>query len=481
MRLRSSTLALAAALATASDVLAQQAATPPAPDATSAAVEAGGLQVGAARLEITPPADPAYPAVGGFEQERLYLRAIVVDNGETKAVLIGADLGGINEDVWADASGRIAEELGIPVANIIMTPTHTHSDYPANATTPPGTPRYGSDFVADRALEAVREAMAAMEPARVGYEAGEADLNVNRDAIDPETRLWTQAANFEAPADKTVGVLSFIGEDGQPIAAYFNYGMHPVSGYLAGFVSGDFAGAATRHVEQAFGDDVVAVFAQNASGNLNPRWLRPGTNAIASRSGHPIPGFEEVRESVEAPLRNKEVEPSVTDPEVGRQLANYQEALGVILGEEVIRVMSHTEGLQDDPVIWGQQATLTCPGRTRLDTVREGAAGQYEPGPDVAIRLGVLGIGDTAVVTTNGEVYTEIGQRVLAESPLAKTMYVTLANGRAESGYIPDDASFGHQTFQVLGSRLLPGCAEEGIVEGLAGLVGEYVARGLSQ
>lgn len=474
-----STLALAAALIAATATNAQDSTAAEAQAEAQPASEAmeGGLQAGAARVDITPPADPAYPAIGGFEQEKLYLRAIVVDNGDTKAVLIGADLGGINEDVWAEASQRIADELAIPVANIIITPTHTHSDFPANATTAPGTPRYGSDFVADRALEAVQEAMERMESARVGFEAGEVDLNVNRDAIDLETRLWTQAANWEAPADKTVGVLTFMGTDGQPIAAYFNYGMHPVSGYLAGFVSGDFAGAATRYVEQAFGDDTVAVFAQNASGNLNPRWLRPGTNAIASRSGHEFHGFEEIRETVEAPLRNKEVEPVVTDPEVGRQLANYQDALGVILGEEVIRVMSHTEGLQDDPDIWGQQTTLTCPGRSRLDTVREGAPGQYEPGPDVAIRLGVLGIGDTAVVTTNGEVYTEIGQRVLAESPLAKTMYVTLANGRAESGYIPDDASFGHQTFQVLGSRLLPGCAEEGIVGGLAGLVNEYLAQ----
>jgi hypothetical protein len=54
---------------------------------------------------------------------------------------------------------------------------------------------------------------------------------------------------------------------------------------------------------------------------------------------------------------------------------------------------------------------------------------------------------------------------------------VTLANGRANSGYIPDDASFGAFTFQVLGSRLKPGCAEQGIADGIAELVGRYVER----
>jgi neutral ceramidase len=41
---------------------------------------------------------------------------------------------------------------------------------------------------------------------------------------------------------------------------------------------------------------------------------------------------------------------------------------------------------------------------------------------------------------------------------------VTLANGRAECGYIPDENSFGAYTFQMLSSRLKPGCAQTAIV-----------------
>jgi hypothetical protein len=50
---------------------------------------------------------------------------------------------------------------------------------------------------------------------------------------------------------------------------------------------------------------------------------------------------------------------------------------------------------------------------------------------------------------------------------LTDTVVVTLANGAANSGYIPNDTSFGAYTFQVLGSRLKPGCAEDAIVGGL--------------
>ena len=64
----------------------------------------------------------------------------------------------------------------------------------------------------------------------------------------------------------------------------------------------------------------------------------------------------------------------------------------------------------------------------------------------------------------NAEVYNSIAQRLKKESPFTNTVVVTLADGAANSGYIPSDDAYGHNTFQVLGSRLKPGCAEHGIV-----------------
>jgi hypothetical protein len=66
-----------------------------------------------------------------------------------------------------------------------------------------------------------------------------------------------------------------------------------------------------------------------------------------------------------------------------------------------------------------------------------------------------------------------IAQRLKKESRFARTMMVTLTNGMAASGYIPNDAAFGYNTFEVLSSRLKPGCAENGIVNGLLDLMDE--------
>jgi hypothetical protein len=62
-------------------------------------------------------------------------------------------------------------------------------------------------------------------------------LNVNRDVIDPTTHLWTQGPNLNGSSDKTVAVIRFETPEGQPIAAYIDYAMHPVNGYLAGFTN----------------------------------------------------------------------------------------------------------------------------------------------------------------------------------------------------------------------------------------------------
>jgi neutral ceramidase len=430
--------------------------------------------VGAARVDITPASDPANPPSGKYAHEKLYVRAIVLNNGSARAALIGADQGGLSEGIWQAASKQIAAELNCPIENIVMSATHTHSGWgpggfpgvraltDSNGPPPP---------IVGQILDAVRQAKANLQLARVGFGAGNSYLNVNRDTMDSETHLWTQAANLEGPSDKTVAVVEFLAPHGEPIAVHMDYAMHPVNGFLTGVTSADFAGAASRYVEQAFDDKMVAVFVQGASGDQNPLYLRTGTNAMASRGGVPITGYVMTREPVEAPIRDGKVKAGPLDPKVRDVLERVMDSEGVLLGEEVIRVTTDIKRLDASPSIAAEQKTVTCPGRRRTATAREGTPGSYEEGDPVNIRLGVLRIGNIALTSVDGEVYSPIAQRLKRESPIANTIMVTLANGMANSGYIPNDTAFGALTFQVLGSRLKPGCGETAIVNGLVDLI----------
>ena len=438
------------------------------------------LRVGAARIDITPPLESGDSApTGKYEHEHLYVRAIVLDNGISRAALLGADQSNLSEALWNQASQRIAKELNCSVSSILMSATHTHSPGvhlgPPPMTQAPGNALDANDQrVLDAMVNAVHQAQEKLQPAQMAFGTGAAYLNVNRDAIQPQTHLWTQAPNLVAPSDKTVAVLKFETLSGEPIGVYVNYAMHPINGYLANFTSADFAGAMSRYVEQAYDDKPAVIFSQGTSGDQNPLYLRPSTNGLASRSGVPITGNVLVRESVEAPLRDGTVKGTPMDPKVRERLERWMESEGDLLGEEVIRVMTQATRTERNVRIWGSQTEITCPGRTRTDHGREGMTGTYADGPSVPIRIGVLGIGDVALTSVDAEVYNLIGQRMKRQSPMANTVIVTLANGRSPSGYIPDDASFSHNTFQALGSRLKIGCAEDSIADGLTKMVADY-------
>jgi len=84
---------------------------------------------------------------------------------------------------------------------------------------------------------------------------------------------------------------------------------------------------------------------------------------------------------------------------------------------------------------------------------------------------GLLRIGDINFVSVNGEVYSQIAMKLKDQAPANKTIVVTLANGAANSGYIYSDDAYSHLTFQVIGSRLKPGCAEGKIIDTALGLM----------
>lgn len=439
---------------------------------------AGALRVGAARVDSTP-AEAAGTGTGKYSHEKLHIRAIVIDNGQSRAALIGADMIGLSDKIWTDASKQIAAELQCPVENVLMSATHSHSAFVGSMAlmgARDGVPDPAVGFM----LEAVRKAKAALRPAQVGFGTGQAFLNVNRDAIDPKTRLWYQGPNLEASSDKTVAVLQFTTRDGKPIAAYVNYAMHPVSLFLTGIVSADYPGAMSRYLEQRFDDKAVIVFTQGASGDQNPLYMAPTHRAMeVKRAAVMATGKAKDQNDVLALMMSGDPSGNVPlDPKAADELEAWVDAEGRVLGEEVLRIMTDTTKFNTSVRIWARQRSLTLPGRTRTNTGREGMTGTYVDGPDVNLRLGVLAIGDTALTSVNAELYTDIGQRLKKLSPMANTVVVTLANGMANSGYIPTDEAFTHNTFQVLGSRLKPGHAEAAIENGLSGMIDEYLKSG---
>jgi hypothetical protein len=433
-------------------------------DASAQARGASPLRVGAAKVDVTP-AEGALPKNSRGVLDRLYARAIVLDSGASSAAMITVDAGAVSTAIWQAVTTQVEKELGIPAVNVLLTATHTHS----------AGGQGGPDYTR-KIVESVRLAKQQLTPARVGYGTGESYINVNRQIVDPQTGRWWEGPNREGPSDKTVAVLKFERLSGEPIAVYYNYAVHAVITGQLDQVSGDIPGAASTYIEDAFDGRVVAVWSSGAAGDQNPIYFQQTydlrdirTKEYAARgidiSNAMPPGGQGLD-------RNNPAVARLMDQQ--RQMVR---SMGQFLGEEVLHVMRSTTRTETAAPLYGSSSTISCPGRERTNQGRAGFEGTYKEAGPVEIRLGLLRIGDVMIGAVNAEVFNPIAQRLKRESPYKATMMSTLTNGSARSGYIPDDASFGKYTFEVLSSRLQPGCAESAIVNGLLDLIATSGAR----
>jgi hypothetical protein len=442
---------------------------------------AAGLLAGAAKADITP-ADEELPK-GARIRDRLFARAVVVRGGGDCAVLVGLDQGGTINAVMERALPEVKRITGCAEANVLISATHTHSGSAV-----------GLDGKADRVaagiVAAVREADGKLRPARIGYGTVPVDLNVNRDYYDNKQQ-WVQANNIAGPSDKTLSVVAFVGTDNLPIALYLNYAMHPVDFFMSRVISADFAGGASRHLEARYGG-AVAIFSQGASGDQNPRLLGLPNNLMMAALGAPpldddigAPPFWEMG-MAEPPRGAAPAGPAMSPAE--RYKAAYDavsagvDAMSWVIGESAAQVLRNrnfrlSDGRPIGTSIWGKQASLTCAGRdSKGPPIMPGGINktpEYADGAPVELKVGVLRIDDIYFASVNGEVYSQIGIRLKQAAPAAKLMVVTLANGLANSGYIYSNDASERRTFQVLSSRLKPGCAEDGVVQTALGLLAE--------
>jgi neutral ceramidase len=414
-------------------------------------IDAARLRAGSHKVEFTPKATDLQLATDSI-RDHLYARAIVVDDGTTCAVLVGIDLGAAPNQIVDDAIGRAATLTGCPPQSFIVSATHTHSSNTQGL----GQGAPTAKTVADAIVEAAKVAKSRLAPARIGYGTTMVDLNVNRDLFNRKLE-WRQEPNPDGPSDKTLAVVEILGDDNVPIGVYMNYAMHPINFYLSGVISADFPGEASRYVEELFDDRTVAIFSQGASGDQNPRDFRSPSYFMAQRA-------------TLAPGRDRQAIPAENLDAYKKVLArtgDYVRMLGSVIGSSAVRVMRESMRPTGAARIWAGQEAFACPGRVRLDAdnpARENVFPGYKDGPDVNLKVGVLRIGDIHLASVNGEVYSEIAMRLKGEAPASQTIVVTVANGFANSGYIYSDAAYSHLTFQVIGSRLKPGCAEDKIV-----------------
>ena len=220
--------------------------------------DAPPLRAGAAKVDVTPARGQLPERFLGV-LDRIHVRALVLDDGRTRVALVSVDVIGIETGLWREVAGRVEAETGIAAERLLLFASHTHS-VPAEL---------GAGFV-DAIVAAVRRAVTVLRPATLAVGSGACHVNVNRNLFDPLTHQWREGRNDEGPSDKTVTVLRVDDAAGAPVAVLFHYAVHAVVTGLLDLISADIPGAASRHLEEALGNDAVALWASGCAGDQNP-------------------------------------------------------------------------------------------------------------------------------------------------------------------------------------------------------------------
>jgi len=412
---------------------------------------AAEFRAGAAVGDITPTKWPV-ELIGSFSRrpvekahDPLSARALVLDDGETRLVIVIVDSCLIPRGLFDEAKQRASKATGIRTDRMLMAATHTHSA-PAALDRPEATASEEYLEVLKRGIvEAVKQANANLEAAEVGW----GQVNVPEHV---HNRRWYMKSGgmvpnpfgemtdqvrmnpprgrglLDRPAGPTDPQVSFISvraKGGRPIALLANYSLHYVGGVPAGRVSADYFGEFARQIQKRIApkeDDsqptFVGIMSNGTSGDINN--IKFVNSFPKPRPPRKKP-FEQIRY----------VAGSVAD-EVFRVYSNtkHRESITLAMAERelTLDIRKPTE-----EQLGRAKKVLAEPDESKLPSYAkvyaENALELAEMPPTDDIILQAIRIGDVGITSIPCEVFAETGLDIKERSPLKPAFTIELANG----------------------------------------------------
>jgi hypothetical protein len=226
---------------------------------------AAPLRAGVSKISITKDKPT------GLINDTLYAKALLLDDGKTKAVVITMDILNISFKDLNEIRTRIQNDLKINGNNVMINVSHNHwvND------------QLAEDYV-PRTVKAVKEASLKMVPVKVGEGTGiEKRITMNRRLILTNGKEWTirratpepedqMVKGIAEPFDPEIGILRLDNTDGKPLAVLYTFAGHNYTGIPNRAATAGFPGFASKVIEESLGNGVVALFMQGSAGDITP-------------------------------------------------------------------------------------------------------------------------------------------------------------------------------------------------------------------
>jgi neutral ceramidase len=398
---------------------------------------------------------------------------MVLEVNDTRVAIVSLDLLGLNSDTVAEWRQAISEQSGVQSHHILIGCSHTHRA-PSPFLDATDDPELCGTFLNDSrdlVAEAAAKAVAHLQPAELlSGEAQAPGVGFNRRPMyangEVGTHGWTWLPDFigmEDTPDETVRVLMARTPDGEPLGGVIDFSCHPTAMGHDPVYSADYPGVLTEAMEARRGG--TWGFLLGAAGDTST----PDPSSHDDESGfgieHTTRMGEALAEAADRAIATARPEPAhaitvatthvavkqrLATPELVEMARWYLEERPADLDElEFSRKFYGHDFTFADGKQFGNE-------RHAEETLR---MWRWQQGPDAQLvehlEVQVIAIGDSAIVALPGEIFTDIGRRIIAESPFASTMIVSIANG--SHGYIPTKVAFSHGGYEprfALPSRL---------------------------
>ena len=427
------------------------------------------FQAGAATSNITPKVGTSIngnmqdvPVQNIHDETRA--RCLVLDDGQTRLAIVVADLCMVSREVLDQAKRQAHAHTQIPVENMLMSATHTHSAGTACSVFQSDPSEDYLVFLSERIADAVIRAHRNLAPARIGWGVGQEPSQVfnRRWKMKPGTPLPNPFGGQDqvlmnpgvgnpnlvepaGPIDPEVPVISIQSPEGRPIALLANYSLHYVGGTGSGEVSADYYGMFADRMQQKLDADrqdlpFVAIMSNGTSGDINNiHWagekrtasppyaqMRLVADTVAAEAYQVVQGIQ-YHDWVSLDAQQTEISLSVRRPDA----------------QEVKRAQKIISQAQD--------SVMT----TRQEIYARETVLMNEYPEQVSVILQAFRLGELAITAVPCEMFVEIGLELKQKSPFQPTFSISLANGY--NGYLPTPEQHrlgGYETWRARSSYL---------------------------
>lgn len=428
-----------------------------------------GLQAGAAEIDITPPV--GYRLAGYFYErlstgvhDPLMAKAIVLRQGQEQIAMVCCDLVGFGLDVTTNARVQASALTGIPVTNIVICATHTHTgplfDGPLRRYFhAAAVEKYGNDpqekvdypaLLIERLVKVIVAAHQNLRPAEL--QAGIA----KQEGLAFNRRFWMKNGKVvfnpgqlnpdivrpAGPTDPDVGiVLARDPATQRPFAGLTVFAVHSdtTSGTLIG---ADYQYYLQQTLRRKFGNDFVSAFGLGTCGDINH---------INVSKKEPVTGYA-VPERIGGTLGETVLAavpklPMIRKPALAMRSTTIQVPLHQVTPEQVADARAVMEKLYDTNVTF----------LAKVAAVRVLDLAALKPWWPMEVQVLRLDA-DTAIVYLPCEIFVELGLAIKHASPFRNTLVIEICNDRPS--YVPTAKAFGEGSYEVTNARVKPAAGE---------------------